>query len=71
MRPTTAPWCPCFKGTGGGFLFYLIDRPGAVLGNRRLSILRDMPNVVATPHMAFYTARSVSALVRASLPGCL
>ena len=41
------------------------------LFNLRLSILRDMPNVVVTPHMAFYTDRSVSDMVKNSMLSCL
>ena len=53
------------------FQMYYYDRRSDVLGNRRLSILRDMPNVVVTPHMAFYTDRSVSDMVRNSILSCL
>lgn len=53
------------------FNMYYYDRRSDVLGNRRLSILRDMPNVVVTPHMAFYTDRSVSDMVKNSLLSCL
>ena len=37
------------------------------IGNRELSILRDMPNVLLTPHMAFYTEQAVSDMVENSL----
>lgn len=53
------------------FQMYYYDRRSDVLGNRRLSILRDMPNVVVTPHMAFYTDRSVSDMVLNSMLSCL
>lgn len=53
------------------FRMYYYDRRADVLGNRRLSILRDMPNVVVTPHMAFYTDRSVSDMVENSILSCL
>ena len=53
------------------FNLYYYDRRSDVLGNRRLSILRDMPNVVVTPHMAFYTDRSVSDMVYNSMLSCL
>lgn len=52
------------------FRMYYYDRRSDVLGNRRLSILRDMPNVVVTPHMAFYTDRSVSDMVYNSILSC-
>lgn len=53
------------------FQMYYYDRRADVIGNRRLSILRDMPNVVVTPHMAFYTDRSVSDMVRNSILSCI
>lgn len=53
------------------FQMYYYDRRSDMLGNRRLSILRDMPNVVVTPHMAFYTDRSVSDMVQNSILSCL
>lgn len=53
------------------FDMYYYDRRADVLGNRRLSILRDMPNVVVTPHMAFYTDRAVSDMVRNSIISCV
>lgn len=37
------------------------------IGNRELSILRDMPNVLLTPHMAFYTEQAVSDMVEHSI----
>jgi D-lactate dehydrogenase len=49
------------------FNMYYIDRRSDVLGNRPLSILRDMPNVVVTPHMAFYTEQSIADMVRNSM----
>ena len=53
------------------FGMYYHDRRADVLGNRCLSILRDMPNVVVTPHMAFYTDRAVSDMVRNSIISCV
>lgn len=53
------------------FNLYYYDRRSDVLGNRNLSILRDMPNVVVTPHMAFYTDRSISDMVLHSIQSCL
>ena len=38
-----------------------------VIGNHELSILRDMPNVLLTPHMAFYTEQAVSDMVEHSI----
>lgn len=49
------------------FNLYYYDRRGVIHKNHNLSILRDMPNVVITPHMAFYTRETVSDMVRNSL----
>ena len=40
-----------------------------MIGNHELSILRDMPNVLLTPHLAFYTDAAVSSMVQLSLNG--
>ena len=52
------------------FQMYYYDRRADVLGNRWLSILRDMPNVVVTPHMAFYTDQSIRDMTYHSLLSC-
>ncbi|MDD6032856.1 MAG: D-isomer specific 2-hydroxyacid dehydrogenase family protein [Oscillospiraceae bacterium] len=52
------------------FGMYYYDRKSDLLGNRELSILRDLPNVVVTPHMAFYTDQSISDMVGHSLLSC-
>lgn len=36
-----------------------------------LSILKDMPNVILTPHVAFYTETAVREMVEASLKSCV
>ena len=46
------------------FDLYYYNRKSDVICNRALSILRDMPNVVVSPHIAFYTSRSVDDMVR-------
>lgn len=38
-----------------------------VIGHRQMSILRDMPNVLMLPHMAFYTENAVSDMVEHSI----
>ncbi len=50
---------------------YYNDRRSAVINNHLMSILRDMPNVIVSPHMAFYTDRSVTDMVRNSLLSCV
>ncbi len=43
---------------------YYYNRKSDIINNEALSILRDMPNVVLTHHLAFYTGRSVDDMVR-------
>lgn len=38
-----------------------------VIGHREMSILKDMPNVLMLPHMAFYTENAVSDMVENSI----
>ena len=46
---------------------YYGDHKAEVVKNRELAILRDMPNVLVTPHMAFYTIDAVSDMVEHSI----
>ena len=41
-----------------------------ILKNRNLAILKSYPNVIVTPHMAFYTDQSVSDMVEHSIQSC-
>lgn len=47
------------------------NREGEILGNRGLAVLQSFPNVIVTPHTAFYTGRSVSDMVENSIRSCL
>lgn len=38
-----------------------------VVGHREMSILKDLPNVLMLPHMAFYTENAVSDMVEHSI----
>lgn len=49
---------------------YYKDLKGQVLDNRALAILSSFPNVIVTPHMAFYTNQAVSDMVEYSLLSC-
>lgn len=51
-------------------LYYndLQDRP---LANRDLALLKSFPNVIVTPHTAFYTDQAVSDMVENSIKSCL
>ena len=45
-----------------GIFFH--DFKSRVHGNSALSVLRDMPNAIITPHIAFYSRTSVSEMIR-------
>jgi D-lactate dehydrogenase len=53
-----------------GGMFYNNLR-GEVLTNRNMAILKSYPNVILTPHTAFYTDQAVSDMVENSLRSCL
>ena len=40
------------------------NRSGAALPHRTMNILRSMPNVIVSPHNAFYTDVNVASMVR-------
>lgn len=46
---------------------YYNDLKGEVLNNHDLAILNSFPNVIVTPHMAFYTDQSVSDMIENSI----
>ena len=50
---------------------YYFNRMGEPLNNPRLAILNSHPNVIVTPHMAFYTEEAVSDMVEHSFTGIL
>ena len=47
------------------------DRKSDQLGHRAMSILKDMPNVIFSPHMAFYTREAIGDMVRHSIESCV
>ena len=51
-------------------LLYYTERKYEPLDNRGLALLRSFPNVILTPHTAFYTDRVVSDMVENSLLSC-
>jgi Lactate dehydrogenase and related dehydrogenases len=53
------------------FSLYYNDLKSQVLSNRSLAVLRSYPNVIVTPHMAFYTEQDVHDMVYSSLKSCL
>ena len=52
------------------FGLYYNDLKSEVLSKRDLYILRGFPNVIVTPHMAFYTDQAVSDMVKHSIESC-
>ncbi|MGI6030419.1 MAG: D-isomer specific 2-hydroxyacid dehydrogenase family protein [Eubacteriales bacterium] len=49
---------------------YYYDLKSQVMDKRHLSILRGFPNVVVTPHMAFYTDQAIDDMVHHSIQSC-
>jgi D-lactate dehydrogenase len=50
---------------------YYKDLRGKPLSNRSLAILRSFPNVIVTPHTAFYTDQTVSDMVENTIRSCM
>ena len=46
-----------------------LDHKTDILKNKDIAYLKQFPNVVMTPHMAFYTDVAVTGMVRSSLEG--
>jgi D-lactate dehydrogenase len=53
------------------FGLYYYDHKNDVLTNRNIGILRAMPNVTVTHHMAFYTDNATETVVRDSILSCI
>lgn len=47
------------------------DKKSQQIDNHALSILKDMPNVIFSPHMAFYTQEAIGDMVGHSVESCL
>jgi len=43
---------------------YYYDRTGDAIANREMAVLRSFPNVILSPHTAFYTQSAVENMVR-------
>lgn len=50
---------------------YYNDLKGQRLNNRELALLKSFPNVIITPHTAFYTNQAVSDMVENSIKSCV
>jgi D-lactate dehydrogenase len=51
-------------------LYYKVQR-ATPLKNRELAILKSYPNVIITPHTAFFTDEAVSNMVEISIKSCI
>ena len=47
------------------------DKKSEQINHRAMSILKDMPNVIFTPHMAFYTQEAIGDMVGHSVMSCV
>ncbi len=61
----------CLDTVENEFGMYYYNRMGEPLNNPQLAILNSHPNVITTPHMAFYTREAVSDMVENSIIGIL
>ena len=50
---------------------YYYNFCGKPMDNHELALLRSFPNVIVTPHTAFYTVEAVEHMVKNSIAGCL
>lgn len=49
---------------------YYYDLVGKPMHNEELAMLRSFPNVIVTPHTAFYTEEAIDYMVKNSILGC-
>lgn len=52
------------------FGLYYINHSTGIVCNRELAVLKSFPNVVVTPHTAFYTDESISDMIENAIKGC-
>ena len=57
-----------FEGEAG---LYYLNKETQKLDNDNMAILKSFPNVILSPHMAFYTEQAVSDMVENSITGIL
>lgn len=50
---------------------YYNDLKDRILRNRGLAVLKSYPNVLVTPHMAFYTDQAVKDMIENSIKSCI
>ena len=61
----------CLDTVENEYDLYYFNRMGQPLDNPYLAELKSFPNVLVTPHMAFYTDQAVSDMVEHSITGIL
>jgi D-lactate dehydrogenase len=61
----------CLDTVADEYGIYYCNRMGEPLNNPKLAILNSHPNVIVTPHMAFYTKEAVSDMVENSILGIM
>lgn len=57
-----------FEGEAG---LYYLNKETEKLDNDNMAVLKSFPNVILSPHMAFYTEQAVSDMVENSIKGIL
>lgn len=57
-----------FEGERG---LYYLNKEHEILANRDRAVLKTFPNVILSPHMAFYTKQAVSDMVGNAVKGML
>lgn len=61
----------CLDTVENEYGIFYSNRMGEALSNRQLAVLNSYPNVIVTPHMAFYTREAVSDMVENSIVNVL
>lgn len=61
----------CLDTIENEYDLYYFNRMGQPLDNPYMAELKSFPNVIVTPHMAFYTDQAVSDMVEHSITGLL
>lgn len=52
------------------FGLYYLNLESKIIKKRELAVLKGFPNVIVTPHIAFYTNESISDMIENAIKGC-
>lgn len=52
------------------FGLYYANLASKIINKKELAILKSFPNVIVTPHIAFYTDESISDMIKNGIKGC-